>query len=263
MSDAVNEPQAAGAVPPPGFDAPVPPEPTAEAMPAATAFPDFGQVTDAGQRGLDEGPATVPPPTMPAPVVPPVSPATPSPVLPSAMPAGLTGGMSSGGSYGMQARTSGLPPAGLSLIGLLTALLGAWAGLSVLVGPSFGWSPDGSPSWHWSLINAALHVAPGAAALIAGLVMVAMVPKAARGVGRSGSALAGLLAILAGAWLVVGPSEWPVLESTQQTVFAPASPIRSFTYVVGANLGPGLLLAVAGAFAIAWAVRVARVRGSA
>ena len=91
----------------------------------------------------------------------------------------------------------------------------------------------------------------------------AMVPKAARGVGRSGSALAGLLAILAGAWLVVGPSEWPVLESTQQTVFAPASPIRSFTYVVGANLGPGLLLAVAGAFAIAWAVRVARVRGSA
>jgi len=171
--------------------------------------------------------------------------------------------MSSGGSYGVQVPKSGLPPVGLSLVGLLTALLGAWAGLSVLVGPSFGWSPDGSPSWHWSLIHAALHVAPGAAALFAGLVMLAIVPKAARGAGRSGSALAGLLAILAGAWLVIGPSEWPVLESTQQAVFAPASPIRSFTYVVGANLGPGLLIAIAGAFAIAWTVRGGKVRGSA
>ena len=173
------------------------------------------------------------------------------------------GGLSSGGSYGKQVPMSGLPPAGLSIVGLLTALLGAWAGLSVLVGPSFGWSPDASPSWHWSLVHAALHVAPGGAALIAGVVMVAMVPKAARGAGRSGSALAGLLAILAGAWLVVGPSEWPALESTQQIVFAPAAPMRSFTYAVGANLGPGLLLAVTGAFALAWAVRVAKVRGSA
>jgi hypothetical protein len=163
----------------------------------------------------------------------------------------------------MQVPMSGLPPAGLSIIGLLTALLGAWAGVSVFVGPSFGWSPDGSPSWQWSLIHAALHAAPGGVALIAGMVMVAMVPKAARGAGRSGSALAGLLAILAGAWLVVGPSEWPVLESTHQIVFAPAAPVRSFTYVVGANLGPGFLLAVVGAFALAWAVRVTKVRGSA
>jgi hypothetical protein len=172
------------------------------------------------------------------------------------------GRLSAGGSYGKPVQ-SGLPPAGLGIVGLLTALLGAWAGLSVLVGPSFGWSPDAAPSWHWSLVHAALHVAPGGAALIAGVVMVGMVPKAARGAGRSGSALAGLLAILAGAWLVVGPSEWPVLESTQQIVFAPAAPVRSFTYVVGANLGPGLLLAVTGAFALAWAVRVAKVRSSA
>jgi len=237
MSDALNEPQAEGAVSPPGIDAPVQPEPAAAAMPVATAFPDFGQGT-----GLDQASATVPPPTVPA---------------------GPMGGLPSGGSYGKPVPMSGLPPAGLSIIGLLTALLGAWAGLSVLVGPSFGWSPDGSPSWHWSLIHAALHVAPGGAALIAGVAMVAIVPKAARGAGRSGAALAGLLAILAGAWLVVGPSEWPVLKSTQQIVFAPATPMRSFTYVVGANLGPGLLLAVTGAFALAWAARVAKVRVSA
>ncbi|MGD0287595.1 MAG: hypothetical protein ABSC31_14680 [Acidimicrobiales bacterium] len=249
MSDALNEPQADGVVPSPGIDAPVQPEPAAEAMPVAAAFPDFGQGT-----GLDQASATVPPPTVPAPVGPPVSPSTLPPVSHSAMPPGPTG-------RGKQVSMSGLPPAGLSIIGLLTVLLGAWAGLSVLVGPSFGWSPDGSPSWHWSLIRAALHVAPGGAALIAGVAMVAIVPKAARGAGRSGAALAGLLAILAGAWLVVGPSEWPVLKSTQQIVFAPAAPMRSFTYVVGANLGPGFLLAVTGAFAVAWAARVAKVRG--
>lgn len=249
MSDAVNEPQAEGVVPTPGLDAPVQPEPAAGAMPAASAFPDFGQ-----GKGLDKGSASVPPPTMPA---------TLPPVLPSAMPAGPTGGLSSAGSHGVRVPMSGLSPAGLSIIGLLTALLGAWAGLSVFVGPTFGWSPDGSPSWHWSLIHAALHAAPGGVALIAGIAMVATVPKAVRGTGRLGTALAGLLAILAGAWLVVGPSEWLVLKPTQQIVFASATPMRSFTYVVGANLGPGLLLAVTGAFALAWAVRVAKVRGSA
>lgn len=249
MSDAVNEPQSEGVVPPRGPDVPVQPEPAAGAIPAAAAFPDLGPGT-----GLDKGSASVPPPTMPA---------TLPPVLPSAMPAGAMGGLPSAGSHGMRVPMSGLSPAGLSIIGLLTALLGAWAGLSVFVGPSFGWSPDGSPSWHWNLIHAALHVAPGGVALIAGIAMVATVPKAARGMGRLGAALAGLLAILAGAWLVVGPSEWLVLKPTQQIVFASAAPMRSFTYVVGANLGPGLLLAVTGAFALAWAVRVAKVRGSA
>ena len=249
MSDAVNEPQSEGVVPPRGPDVPVQPQPAAGAIPAAAAFPDLGPGT-----GLDKGSASVPPPTMPA---------TLPPVLPSAMPAGAMGGLPSAGSHGMRVPMSGLSPAGLSIIGLLTALLGAWAGLSVFVGPSFGWSPDGSPSWHWNLIHAALHVAPGGVALIAGIAMVATVPKAARGMGRLGAALAGLLAILAGAWLVVGPSEWLVLKPTQQIVFASAAPMRSFTYVVGANLGPGLLLAVTGAFALAWAVRVAKVRGSA
>ena len=39
MSDALNEPQAESVVPPPGIDAPVQPEPAAEVMPVAAAFP--------------------------------------------------------------------------------------------------------------------------------------------------------------------------------------------------------------------------------
>ena len=53
MSDALNEPQPEGVVPSPGTDAPVQPEPAAAAMPAAAAFPDFGQ-----GMGLDQGSAT-------------------------------------------------------------------------------------------------------------------------------------------------------------------------------------------------------------
>jgi len=164
MSDALNEPQAEASVHAQGSilqssrnqrhgDA------------SCLCIPDFGQGT-----GLDQTSATVPQ---------------------SSAPADPMRGLSSGGSYRKQLPMSGLPPAGLIMVGLLTALLGAWAGLSVLVGPSFGWSPDGSPSWHWSLIHAALHVAPGGAALVAGVAMVAIVPKAARGAGRSGAALAG------------------------------------------------------------------------
>ncbi len=238
MSDALNEPHASGVMPPPEMDAEVEPEPTAGTMPPASSLPDFGHGTD-----LTQGSARVPPPTVPA-------------------KAARVGGPSFGRSYGMHGPMRGLPPAGLGVIGLLTVLFGAWAALAVLVGPTFGWDPEGSSSLHWSLVRAVLHVAPGGAAVVAGLVMIATVPKATRGAGRSGAALAGLLAILAGAWLAIGPSAWTAFRSTGEIVFAPATPMRSFTYVVGANLGPGLLLAVTGAFALAWAARVAKVRGS-
>jgi len=55
---------------------------------------------------------------------------------------GPTGGLSSAGSYGVRVPMSGLSPAGLSIIGLLTALLGAWAGLSCSWGPR----SDGAPT---------------------------------------------------------------------------------------------------------------------
>jgi|GEM_PF-3418494 hypothetical protein len=39
-----------------------------------------------------------------------------------------------------------VPPAGLRLAGLLTLLLGAWAGIVPFLGPSFGYSGDGAGS---------------------------------------------------------------------------------------------------------------------
>ena len=145
-------------------------------------------------------------------------------------------------------------PAGLKFAGLFTLLLGAWAGIVPFVGPSFGYSVDRTGSWHWSLPHALLWLAPGAAACLAGLVMMGLIPRGLGGRGRLGSGFAGLLAIASGAWLVVGALAWPILESSR-TVFAAASPFHEFTYQVGSSIGPGVLLSLLGAFALGWAMR--------
>jgi|ERR1700694_2660614 len=137
------------------------------------------------------------------------------------------------------------------VLGLLAILIGAWAGIVAYVGPSFGYSADGSGSWEWTLQHTVLHLVPGAAAVLAGLL------TAAHG-GRSTSRLAGFLLLLCGAWLVLGPSAWPALNSTEG-VFAPASPVRSFLNQLGYNLGPGLILVALGGMSLRPGLRRQRV----
>lgn len=152
-----------------------------------------------------------------------------------------------------------VPPGGLGVVGVLTALVGAWGGIVAFVGPSFGFDADGTVSWYWNLAHAVLWLAPGAVACFAGLVMVGLIPRALVGLARLGSATTGFLAAVSGAWFVIGPTAWPVLRHSGG-VFAPAGPLRELSYQVGYSLGPGILLAVSGAFAMGWAVRSRRVR---
>jgi hypothetical protein len=129
-------------------------------------------------------------------------------------------------------------------MGLLAALLGAWAGIVAFVGPEFGYRPTSAASWQWTTANWLLHLVPGAVAVGAGLVVLAMaraVTPASRGLLR----LAALCIVCAGAWLVVGPALWPVFESGRPYAAA-ASAQMSFTHQIGANLGPGILLVLLG-----------------
>jgi hypothetical protein len=128
--------------------------------------------------------------------------------------------------------------------GLLILLVGAWGGIVPFVGPLFGFSGDGSRSWTWNLPHALLSLAPGAAAVLAGLLVMAAGGRLL----RPGLKLGGLLAAVCGAWFVVGPVAWPVLEHTR--VFVGAAPLREFAYWVGYSLGPGVLLAALGAFVL-------------
>lgn len=129
--------------------------------------------------------------------------------------------------------------------GLLTLLVGAWGGIVPFVGPLFGFSGDGSGAWKWNLPHALLSLAPGAAAVIAGLLVMAAGGTLYR---PGGLKLGGLVAALCGAWFVIGPVAWPVLEHAR--MFVGASPMRELAYWVGYSLGPGTLLAALGAFVL-------------
>ena len=153
-----------------------------------------------------------------------------------------------------------VPAAGIGTLGLLTLLVGAWGGIVPFVGPTFGFSGDGTMAWYWNMPHALLWLAPGAAAVVAGAVMLGMLPRALSGLGRIGAFGAGLLAVLAGAWFVIGPEAWPVLVRSAG-VFTPAHPLREFARQIGYSFGPGVLLVLFGAMAMGMAGRAARPAG--
>jgi hypothetical protein len=84
---------------------------------------------------------------------------------------------------------------------------------------------------------------------------------AGTGLRRLSLTAGGLLALVSGAWFVIGPLAWPVLVSNSLAIEA-ASSLRELAYQVGYALGPGLILAAAGAFAIGWTTRHNRLLGA-
>jgi hypothetical protein len=81
--------------------------------------------------------------------------------------------------------------------GVLLILLGAWGGLAPFIGSylHFGFTPD--KAWAWTSGRLWLSIVPGAAALLGGLLAAS---ASHRGVGVTGA----FLAVLGGAWFVVG-----------------------------------------------------------
>lgn len=148
-------------------------------------------------------------------------------------------------------------PLGAGGVGLWTLLLAAWAGISVFVGPLFGWHPTSLTAWDWTTQNWLLHLVPGAVGVFAGLMMLGMI--GARGIGRrSGISLASLLAMGAGAWLIIGPVAYHIFESGYGYSQG-ASATSNFLHQIGANLGPGVLLLILGGMAFKAATAVPRI----
>src|SRR5437899_267956 len=86
-----------------------------------------------------------------------------------------------------------------AISGLLIALLGFWGALIAFVGPYFNYAFGVDETWHYTADRLWLNILPGAAAVLAGLVLVVSAKRAA----LLGGAL---LALAAGAWFVVGPA---------------------------------------------------------
>jgi hypothetical protein len=84
------------------------------------------------------------------------------------------------------------------LSGLLIMLLGVWGALIPFVGPYFHYAYTPDSAWTWTNGRLWLEVLPGAAAFVAGLLLMT---TANRAVG----VFAGWLGSAAGAWFVLGP----------------------------------------------------------
>lgn len=148
-------------------------------------------------------------------------------------------------------------PLGAGGVGLWTLLLAAWGGISVFVGPLFGYHPTSLTSWDWTRPNWLLHVVPGAVGVFAGLMMLGMI--GARGVGRrSGISVASLLAMAAGAWFVIGPVAYKLFASGNPYA-QPATEWQNFWHQIGANLGPGVLLLILAGMALKAGIAVPRI----
>jgi hypothetical protein len=132
--------------------------------------------------------------------------------------------------------------------GLFTLLLGAWVGIVAFVGPAFSFSADGTASWTWNLAHSLLFLVPGAVAFVAGL-MIIVEGLSVGPARRTVLGVAGFLVAVCGAWIVVGPFAWAVLESTNFFV-AGGSALRELAYWIGYSIGPGGLLLALGAYVL-------------
>jgi hypothetical protein len=136
---------------------------------------------------------------------------------------------------------------GLIFASFLALLLSAWAGIVPYIGPTFGFSADGTSSWTWNNAHTYGALVPGAVGVIFSMLILA---SAGRPVGTQPAgtlASAGFVVFLCGAWLAVFPVVWPVIMAPY---FHVASPSMTLAHWLGYASGPGVLLVAFGAFAM-------------
>src|ERR1700722_7797832 len=102
------------------------------------------------------------------------------------------------------------------LCGLLLILLGAWSALAPFIGPYFRFAFTPDKAWAYTSGRLYLSVIPGAVAFLGGLFVLGTRSRAA---GHFG----GLLAVLAGAWLIGGAEITGIF--LKQTSISAGSPV--------------------------------------
>jgi hypothetical protein len=136
-------------------------------------------------------------------------------------------------------------PLGLILGGFVTLLLSAWAGIVPYLGPTFGYSADGAPSWSWDRVHLLAALVPGAVGVLGSWIVLARARHPLAGRFDASLVGAGLLVVLGGAWLTVAPVVWPAVVGSY---FQVASPTMTLAYWLGYASGPGVLLVAFGGF---------------
>jgi hypothetical protein len=128
--------------------------------------------------------------------------------------------------------------------GLLIVLLGTWAALIPFVGPYFDYSFGTNATWHYTSDRLWLDILPGALAALGGLLLIVAGT-------RKAGIFGGWLAVLAGGWLVVGPSVSLTWESGTGPIGRPLfGSTRQMLELVGYFYGTGALIVALSAFAV-------------
>jgi hypothetical protein len=136
--------------------------------------------------------------------------------------------------------------------GLLLVILGAWGALIPFVGPHFNFAYTPDQDWTWTTARGWLEVFPGVTTVVGGLLLIF---SANRAIAMFG----GWLAVLGGAWFVVGGQFAPMLRiGTVGDPVATTDRKRALLEVTYFS-GLGALIVFLGGFALArLAVRLAR-----
>ncbi len=136
--------------------------------------------------------------------------------------------------------------------GVLIILLGAWGGLAPFVGPYFRYAFTPDKTWAYTSGRLYLSIVPGAAAVLGGLLVAA---ASRRGAGIMGA----VLALLGGAWFVVGGPVIPLVVTNGS--ISPGAPLagsigsltsagRQFLEQLGFFTGTGMLILFCAAVAL-------------
>lgn len=127
-------------------------------------------------------------------------------------------------------------------VGIAVVLVGAWGALIPFVGPLFGYRMGNVTAWTWSESHATLHLVPGVVALVGGVLMLGAARRRAR--------LGALLALLGGAWFILGPTFHPAWASENGMMMMGGSVWSGIASSLGYHYGTGVVIGALGAYAL-------------
>ncbi|MBX9639896.1 MAG: hypothetical protein K2X97_09260 [Mycobacteriaceae bacterium] len=128
--------------------------------------------------------------------------------------------------------------------GLLLVLGGAWGALIPFVGPRVNFAFASAQEWAWTTARGWFEVLPGAAAVLGGLLLIAST-------NRLIAMFGGSLAVLAGAWFVVGPQVAPLTHLGDIGDPVGATERKRAVLELSYFTGLGVLIVLVGGFALA------------
>jgi hypothetical protein len=140
--------------------------------------------------------------------------------------------------------------------GGLLIVLGVWGGLAHFVGPYFHYAYTPDTAWHVTMARVWLEIAPAAAAVAGGALVLL-------GTGRLLAAGGAILAMLAGGWFIVGRAVseiWPGIGTAG--VPAGTSPARMAAEELGLFTGLGVVIVVCATLVLGRALTTATPAGT-